>query len=76
MAGYGKLRKMIQSALKQSAEESSMLLNQELTVNDTEVLEFDKQVYLDDLEDSVFVVPVDSGRCGRIHLLSLVMQSP
>jgi chemotaxis protein CheY-P-specific phosphatase CheC/CheY-like chemotaxis protein len=71
MAGYGKLRKMVQSALKQSAEESSMLLNQELTVNDTEVLEFDKQAYLADLEDSAFVVPVDSREDypGRIHLV-------
>ncbi|MRR06197.1 MAG: response regulator [Deltaproteobacteria bacterium] len=71
MAGYGKLQKMIQSALKQSAEESSMLLNQELTVNDTEVLEFDKQAYLVDLEDSAFVVPVDSREDypGRIHLV-------
>jgi CheY-like chemotaxis protein len=72
MAGYEKLRKMIQSALKQSAEESSMLLNQELTVNDTEVKEFDKAAYLADMEDdSAFVVPVDSREDypGQIHLV-------
>jgi CheY-like chemotaxis protein/chemotaxis protein CheY-P-specific phosphatase CheC len=71
MAGYEKLRKMIQSALKQSAEESSMLLNQELAVNDTEVLEFDKAAYLADLEDSAFIVPVDSREDypGRLHLV-------
>lgn len=71
MAGYEKLRKMIQSALKQSAEESSMLLNQELTVKDTEVLEFDKEAYLADMEDSAFVVPVDSREDypGRLHLV-------
>ncbi|RQW88549.1 MAG: response regulator [Geobacter sp.] len=71
MAGYEKLQKMIQSALKQSAEESSMLLNQELTVKDTEVLEFDKEAYLADMEDSAFVVPVDSREDypGRLHLV-------
>jgi CheY-like chemotaxis protein len=71
MAGFEKLRKMIQSALKQSAEESSMLLNQELTVNDTEVMEFDKEAYLADMEDSAFVVPVDSREDypGRLHLV-------
>lgn len=55
-----KLRKMIQSALKQSAEESSLLLNKELTVSDTEVLAQGKKKYLEDLEDSAFVVPVES----------------
>jgi CheY-like chemotaxis protein/chemotaxis protein CheY-P-specific phosphatase CheC len=71
MAEFKKLRKMIQSALKQSAEESSMLLNQELTVDDTEVLECDKNAYLADLEDSAFVVPVDSREDypGQLHLV-------
>jgi CheY-like chemotaxis protein/chemotaxis protein CheY-P-specific phosphatase CheC len=71
MAGYDKLRKMIQSALKQSAEESSMLLNQELTVTDTEVKEFDKAAYLADTDDPVFVVPVDSREDypGQLHLV-------
>jgi len=71
MAGFEKLKKMIQSALKQSAEESSMLLNQELTVNDTEVKEFDKTAYLTDLEDSAFVVPVDSREDypGQLHMV-------
>lgn len=71
MAGFEKLKKMIQAALKQSAEESSMLLNQELTVNDTEVKEFDKTAYLADLEDSTFVVPVDSREDypGQLHLV-------
>ncbi|MDD2321938.1 MAG: response regulator [Geobacteraceae bacterium] len=71
MAEFKKLQKMIQSALKQSAEESSMLLNQELTVSDTEVLECDKDAYLEDLEDSAFVVPVDSREDypGQLHLV-------
>ncbi|MGA7829266.1 MAG: response regulator [Geobacteraceae bacterium] len=71
MAGYEKLSKMIQSALKQSAEETSMLLNQELTVKDTEVMQFDKAAYLADMEDSAFVVPVDSRENypGQLHLV-------
>jgi CheY-like chemotaxis protein/chemotaxis protein CheY-P-specific phosphatase CheC len=60
MSEYAKLRKMIQSALKQSAEESSLLLNKELTVNDTEVLDVGKTKYLEDLDDSAFVVPIES----------------
>lgn len=60
MPEYTKLRKMIQSGLKQSAEESSMLLNKEVTVSDTEVLAIGKSKYLEDLEDSAFVVPVES----------------
>jgi len=60
MADHAKLLKMIQSALRQSAEESSLLLNQELSVGDTEVLKRDKAGYLDELEDSAFVVPIES----------------
>lgn len=60
MAGHEKLQKMIQSALKQSTEECSLLLNQELAVADTDVLARDKAGYLGELEDSAFVVPVES----------------
>lgn len=54
------MQKMIQSALRQSAEECSLLLNQELAVVATEVLTKDKSCYLGELEDSAFVVPVES----------------
>lgn len=60
MTDFNKLRKMIQSALRQSAEETSLLLNQELSVEDTAVLESNKQDYLDGLEDSGFFVAVES----------------
>jgi len=60
MAEYKKLQKMIKSALRQSAEESSLLLSQELTVEDTEVMESDKNAYMTELEDSAFVVGVES----------------
>lgn len=60
MAEFKKLRKMIQSALRQSAEESGMLLNQELAVDDTAVLECGRDRYLAELEDSAFVVGVES----------------
>lgn len=51
---------MIQSAVRQAAEESGMLLNQELSVEDTEVLETSRQTYLEGLEESAFVVGVES----------------
>jgi CheY-like chemotaxis protein len=60
MAVHPKLQKMIQSALRQSSEECSLLLNQELVVTDTEGLMRDKAGYLCELEDSAFVVPVES----------------
>jgi CheY-like chemotaxis protein len=71
MAEFKKLSKMIQSALRQSAEESSMLLNQELTVENAEVLEVGRQGYLADLEDSAFVVGVESREdyAGRFFMV-------
>lgn len=71
MAEFNKLRKMIQSALRQSAEESSMLLNQELAVKDTAVLESFREGYLDGLEDSAFVVGVESREDypGRFYMV-------
>lgn len=71
MAEYKKLRKMIQSALRQSAEESSMLLNQEITVTDTAVLESFREGYLDGLDDPAFVVAVESREdyAGRFFMV-------
>lgn len=71
MPEFKKLRKMIQSALRQAAQESSMLLNQELTVEDTEVEETDRRKYLDELEDSAFVVGVESrdDYSGRFYMV-------
>lgn len=71
MAEYGKLRDMFRSALKQAAEETSMLLNQELTVCDAEIVKHDKETYLAGMEDSAFIVPVDSREDypGRLHLV-------
>jgi CheY-like chemotaxis protein len=72
MAEYKKLQKMIQSALRQSAEETSLLLNQELSVDeDTAVLESNKQQYLDALEDSGFFVAVESREDypGRFYMV-------
>ncbi|HOP40457.1 MAG TPA: response regulator [Geobacteraceae bacterium] len=62
---------MLHSALKQSTEETSMLLNQEFAVCDTEVHECKKEAYLAGLEDSAFVVPVDSREDypGRLYLV-------
>lgn len=71
MADYAKLHKMIQNALKQSAEESSMLLNQELEVGDTELLERDKHRYLAEMDDSAFVIGVESREDypGHFHMV-------
>jgi CheY-like chemotaxis protein len=51
---------LINNALKQSAEESSMLLGQELNVHDTDYLCTNKQSYFSDMDDASFVIGVES----------------
>lgn len=60
MPEYPKLQKLIGNALKQSAEESSMLLGQELNVHDTDFLCTNKLSYFSDMDDASFVVGVES----------------
>jgi CheY-like chemotaxis protein len=60
MAEFPKLQKLIKNALKQSAEESSMLLGQDLTVHDTDYLGSNKMSYFSDMDDASFVVGVES----------------
>jgi len=60
MEGYTKLQKTIHNSLKQAAEESSMLLGQDLQIRDADVVKSDKKTYFGDVDDSFFVVGVES----------------
>lgn len=60
MAEFPKLQKLISNALRQSAEESGMLLGQELSVSDPDFLVTNKMTYFSDMDDSSFVVGVES----------------
>ena len=60
MDGYTKLNEMLESALKQAGEESGMLLGQELSVSITDSLKTTKKAYFGELDDSCFVVEVES----------------
>lgn len=60
MPEYKKLQKLINQSLRQSAEESSMLLGQELTLQDTDFLTTNKPSYFSDMEEPSFVVGVES----------------
>jgi CheY-like chemotaxis protein len=60
MAEFQRLRKLINQSIRQSAEESSMLLGQELTLQDTDFIATNKMTYFSDMEDSSFVMGVES----------------
>jgi CheY-like chemotaxis protein/chemotaxis protein CheY-P-specific phosphatase CheC len=71
MAEFPKLRKLINNALKQSCEESSMLLGQELTVHDADFLVTNKLSVFGDMDDPCFVVGVESREDypGCLHMV-------
>lgn len=71
MAEFKELKKMLDAALKQAGEESSMLLGQALTVNGSEILNTNRQSYFTDMDDAIFVVGVESREeyPGRFYLL-------
>ncbi len=60
MLEFKKLQKLINQSLRQSAEESSMLLGQELTLQESDFINTNKMTYFGDMEDSSFVVGVES----------------
>ncbi len=60
MPEFKKLQKLINQSLRQSAEESSMLLGQELTLQDTDFLTTNKLSYFSDMDEPSFVVGVES----------------
>ncbi len=71
MAEFHKLQKLINQSLRQSAEESSMLLGQELTVMDADFISTNKMTYFGDMEDPSFVVGVESREDypGRFYMV-------
>lgn len=60
MDGYTTLHEMLTSALKQAGEESGMLLGQELAITLSDSLKTSKTSYFGGLEDSCFVIGVES----------------
>lgn len=71
MAAYEKLQSMLDAAMKQAGEESSMLLGQSLTVAASDVLNTDRKSYLAGEDSAIYVVGVESREAypGRFYLL-------
>lgn len=71
MDGYSTLHEMLGSALKQAGEESGMLLGQDLTISLSDSLKTTKTSYFSDLDDSCFVLGVESRDAynGQFYLI-------
>ena len=71
MSAYEKLQSMLDAAMKQAGEESSMLLGQSLTVAASDVLNTDRKSYLGGEDGAIYVVGVESREAypGRFYLL-------
>ena len=71
MAGFEKLQGMLDAAMKQAGEESSMLLGQNMTVAASDILNTDRKSYLAGEDSAVYVVGVESREAypGRFYLL-------
>ena len=71
MDGYNTLYEMLGSALKQAGEESGMLLGQELSIALSDSLSTSKTSYFGNLDDSCFVIAVDSRESyvGQFYLV-------
>lgn len=71
MDGYTTLHEMLGAALKQAGEESGMLLGQELSISLSDSLKTTKTAYFGDLDDSCFVIGVDSREAysGQFYLV-------
>jgi len=71
MAAFEKLQSMLDAAMKQAGEESSMLLGQNLTVAASDVLNTDRKSYLCGEDCAVYTVGVESREAypGRFYLL-------
>lgn len=55
-----KLKEMIDAALVQTGEESSMLLGQQLRVDESDSLNTNKASFFDGMEDAIFVASIES----------------
>lgn len=60
MAGFVKLQEMLDAALKQAGEESSMLLGQTLGAGSSDMISTNRKTYFADMEDAIFVLGVES----------------
>ncbi len=60
MAPYNNLQTVLDAALKQAGEESSMLLGQTLANEASDSLTTNKATYFADMDDAIFIVSVDS----------------
>jgi hypothetical protein len=71
MSGFAKLQSMLDAAMKQAGEESSMLLGQNLEVAASDMLSTDRKSYLAGEDGAIYVVGVESREAypGRFYLL-------
>ena len=71
MSAFEKLQTMLDAAMKQAGEESSMLLGQSLTVAASDLLNTDRKSYFGDEDTAVYVVGVESREAypGRFYML-------
>lgn len=71
MAAFEKLQGMLDAAMKQAGEESSMLLGQPLRVGASDLLNTDRKSYLAGEDSAIYVVGVESREAypGRFYLL-------
>jgi chemotaxis protein CheY-P-specific phosphatase CheC len=60
MGAFEKLQGMLDAAMKQAGEESSMLLGQNMTVAASDVLNTDRKSYLGGEDSAIYVVGVES----------------
>lgn len=57
---FNKLQSMLDAAMRQAGDESSMLLGQDLSVHESDVLNTDKKSYCSGMDDAIYVVGVES----------------
>ena len=71
MSAFEKLQSMLDAAMTQAGEESSMLLGQTLTVAASDLLNTDRKSYFGDEDTAIYVVGVESRESypGRFYLL-------
>ncbi|SNB47067.1 response regulator [Geobacter sp. DSM 9736] len=60
MADVGKLQEVLNAAMKQAGEESSLLLGQGLEIRDCDAVNTNKQSFFTGMEDAIFAVGVES----------------
>ncbi|MRR34744.1 response regulator, partial [bacterium] len=71
MDGFTNLTSVIDNAFKQTAEDSGMLLGQELTIGEADIIATNRATYFCDMDDVCFVAEVTaSGEYpGTFHMV-------